>query len=216
MEYYQMKDKGIIQRIDYRTAVDFLLPRHYSGRTPVISHAFGWYMDDELKAVCTFGKPASASLCRGICGEEYSSRVYELNRVCRVDELDQPLSYFISGCLRELSQENLIIVSYSDTEMEHHGYLYQACNFIYTGATKARTDKYTPGNKHSRHYDNTEQNGLRKVRSSKHRYVFFAMRDKRLKKQAKAKMAYEVQPYPKGENVWYELGDYLQPNIVRG
>ena len=210
-----MKNKGKIQRLDYRTAVDFLLPRHYSGRSPVISYAFGWYIDDELKAVCTFGKPASASLCRGICGDEHSKRVYELNRVCRVDDLDQPLSYFVSGCLRELSQENLIIVSYSDTEMNHHGYLYQACNFIYTGATKARTDKYTLGNKHSRHYSNEEQSGLRKVRSAKHRYVFFAMRDKRLKKQAKAEMAYEVQPYPKGDNEQYKLGDYLQPKIVK-
>ena len=50
---------GIIQEIDYHTAVDFLLPRHYSGRIPSITKAFGWYVEDNLKAVCTFGKPAS-------------------------------------------------------------------------------------------------------------------------------------------------------------
>ena len=27
------------KKIDYRDAVDFLLPRHYSGRVPVISYA---------------------------------------------------------------------------------------------------------------------------------------------------------------------------------
>jgi hypothetical protein len=203
-----------IGRIDYRTAVDFLLPRHYSGRIPSISYAFGWYIDNELKAVCTFGKPASPFLCRGICGKEYAELVYELNRVCRVDDFEKPLSHFISRCLRELSQKNLIIVSYSDMEMEHHGYLYQACNFIYTGKTKARTDKYTLGNKHSRHYKSKEQVGLRRVRSAKHRYVFFAMRNKKIKKQAKDNMAYETLPYPKGNNKRYRLGDYLQPRII--
>ena len=50
---------GDIKEIEYKTAVDFLLPKHYSGRTPSITKAFGWYVDNELKAVCTFGKPAS-------------------------------------------------------------------------------------------------------------------------------------------------------------
>lgn len=48
-----------IKYINYKTAVDFLLPRHYSGRIPSISCAFGWYFGDKLKAVCIFGKPAS-------------------------------------------------------------------------------------------------------------------------------------------------------------
>ena len=42
------------KKIDYRTAVDFLLPRHYSGRVPVISYAYGLYNEGELMAVCTF------------------------------------------------------------------------------------------------------------------------------------------------------------------
>ena len=50
---------GDIKEIEYKTAVDFLLPKHYSGRIPSITKAFGWYVDNELKAVCTFGKPAS-------------------------------------------------------------------------------------------------------------------------------------------------------------
>ena len=39
------------KKIDYRTAVDFLLPRHYSGRVPVISYAYGLYNEGELMAV---------------------------------------------------------------------------------------------------------------------------------------------------------------------
>jgi len=203
-----------IVTLDYKGAVDFLLPRHYSGRTPSISFAFGWMVDGEIKAVCTFGKPASPQLCWGICGKEYQDKVFELNRLCRTDDLTLPLSQFVAGCLRELSKLDLIIVSYSDTAMNHHGYIYQACNFLYTGETRKRTDKYTDGNKHSRHYDNDEQKGIRKVRSAKHRYVFFATKNKKLKKLYLEALNYEILPYPKGDNKNYVLGEYLPPELV--
>ena len=204
---------GKIKTIDYCLAKDFLLPKHYSGRTPSISYAFGWYIANELVAVCTFGKPASPFLCRGVCGADFSPRVFELNRLCRVDSLQEPLSYFVSACLRKLRAKNLIIVSYSDTQMNHHGYIYQACNFIYTGKTKERTDKYTEGNKHARHYSNSEQNGLRKIRSAKHRYIYFAMKDKKIRESAIKSLNYETAPYPKGDNKNYTLGEYLKPRI---
>lgn len=35
--------KGNVEEIDYKSAVDFLLPRHYAGRIPTISKAFGWF-----------------------------------------------------------------------------------------------------------------------------------------------------------------------------
>lgn len=199
--------------ITYHEAVDFLLPRHYSGRIPSISYAFGWYEDGNLQAVCTFGIPASPALCSGICGTEYRDKVIELNRLCRLDTFTKPLSQFVAWCLRQLSAYNLIVVSYSDTAMNHHGYIYQACNFLYTGETKARTDKYTDGNRHSRHYDNGAQDGKRKIRSAKHRYVYFAS-DKQHRKLYRSVLRYAVFQYPKGDNSTYCLGEYLQPNIL--
>lgn len=203
------------REITRKQAIEFVLPRHYAGRKPNVSKAFGWFDDEEkLCAVCTFGKPASPSLCVGICGKEYSSNVFELNRLCRVQELDKQLSQFVSECLRRLKDMNWIVVSYSDTAMNHHGYIYQACNFIYTGATKARTDMYTPNGKHARHYKAEEQTGLRKVRSSKHRYVYFCTSSKALKRKWKKSLNYEVCPYPKGENSNYILGDFIKEHIV--
>ena len=132
------------KEISSEQAVLFLLPRHYSGRKPNISIAFGWFSDnDELKAVCTFGKPASHYLCTGVCGDKWSKNVYELNRLCRTEDLQEQLSQFVALCLKELKKKNWIVVSYSDTQMHHHGYIYQACNFIYTGCTRSRTDMYT-------------------------------------------------------------------------
>ena len=207
--------KGEVRILEYQQAVDFLLPKHYSGRIPSISIAFGWFINDELVAVCSFGKPASPSLCKGVAGDEHSANVYELNRLCRIDNLNEQLSAFVSACLRRLRGKNWIVVSYADTEMQHNGFIYQACNFLYTGKTKERTDKYTEGNKHSRHYSNQDQNGLRKVRSAKHRYIYFATYDKKLKKIWSESLRYEISNYPKGNNGNYILGEYLQPKVIQ-
>lgn len=208
--------KGTVSEISYCQAIDFLLPKHYSGRKPQITKAFGLFSKGDLVAVCTFGKPASNSLCKGICGESYSHNVYELNRLCRVDYWKEPLSSFVSACLRRLRTENWIVVSYADTGMNHHGYIYQACNFLYTGCTKQRTDKYVDGNKHSRHYDNCNQGEYRKLRTAKHRYVYFCSKSKHLVKKWKSCLKYEVLPYPKGDNnPDYVLGEYMNPILVK-
>jgi hypothetical protein len=199
--------------IDYKTAVNFLLPRHYSGRKPNIKYSFGYYEQNELKAVCSFGKPANNNLCYGICGKENSNKVYELNRLCVEGEIKIQLSKFVSWCLNWLSKDDLIIVSYADTQMNHNGYIYQATNWIYTGETKARTEKYVSDNKHSRHYSKTQDNSIRKFRSAKHRYVYFAT-TKRNKKYYKSILNYEIKPYPKGENKNYILGDFLKPTLI--
>ena len=204
---------GSFSSISYKQAVDFLLPRHYSGRKPSITFSFGYFENNELKAVCTFGKPASNSLCIGVCGKEYSEKVFELNRLCVDGEIEIQLSKFVAWCLNELKAKDLILVSYADTQMNHNGYIYQATNWIYTGMTKARTDKYVEGGKHSRHYDNENQNGLRKYRSAKHRYVYFAT-SKNKRKEYMKKLNYQIEPYPKGENKKYELGTFIEPIVI--
>ena len=202
-----------MKEISYKEAIDFLLPLHYSGRKPTISFAFGYYEEGVLKAVCTFGKPASHSLCIGVCGEEYSDKVFELNRLCVNGEIKIQLSKFVSWCLNQLKHLNLIIVSYADTQMNHCGYIYQATNWIYTGKTKRRTDKYAEGNKHSRHYDRDAIELVRKVRSAKHRYIYFCC-NKVSKKVYLKKLKYDIFPYPKEENKRYRIGDFIKQELI--
>lgn len=204
--------KRIIKVISHEEALKFIMPRHYAGRKPQITKAFGWFEEDDLVAVCSFGKPATPKLCEGICGKEYSKHVYELNRLVRIDDLQCQLSQFVSGCLRELKKENWIIVSYADSGMSHHGYVYQACNFLYTGCTKQRTDKYVEG-KHARHATNNKD-GIRQVRTSKYRYVYFCTSDKKLKRLWKESLRYPVMEYPKGNNENYELGTIYNPVLI--
>lgn len=206
-----------ISEIAYDEAVAFLLPRHYSGRKPVVSKAFGLIEDGVLQAVITYGKPASPSVCVGICGKEYSGNVYELNRMCRSDEYRKPLSHFVSATLRMLKPLDWIVVSYSDTAMNHHGYVYQACNFLYTGTSAPHADKYVPdGSGHNRHAESFDvrKDEFSVERSIKHRYVYFCTKSKRLKKEWMESLRYPVLPYPKGDNSNYELGKFIGKTVV--
>lgn len=217
LSFFGFGSDGEIVEMSADDATRFLLPRHYSGRTPSISKAFGWYFDGELKAVVTFGKPASPNLCEGVCGVKYADRVYELNRLCREDGFREPLSHFVATCLKRLKPYRWIVVSYSDTAMNHHGYIYQACNFLYTGVTKERTDIHSGGEKHSRHYTKDDVNsGFRQVRSAKHRYVYFCTSSRREREEWQNALRYNVLPYPKGDNnPDYKLGKYLKKTIVK-
>ena len=206
-----------VRRVETREVRDVILNKHYAGRMPSVSYAFGLFDGDDMAGALTIGKPASNNLCVGLAGPKYSPRVYELNRLVARDGLpENSMSFFVGAVLRELKNTDLILVSYADTGMGHHGYVYQATNWWYTGATKARTDKYVPGNKHSRHYTN-EYNHLRKVRTSKHRYVFVP--NKKLRRVVMADLKYPILPYPKGENDRYSLGDtqrHLVLNTLTG
>lgn len=186
-------DKAIVR--------DWCIKYHYAKRVPVISFAYGWVNDEgELQAVLAIGKPPSNAVCEGVCGKENKHHVYELQRICAKDTLEIPLSKFVGEVLRSLP--NLVLVSYADTAMNHVGYIYQATNWLYTGATRARTDIATKG--HSRHYEKAESYPERVVRSSKHRYVTFTG-EKRFKKALRKNLRWATESYPKGENKNYVI-----------
>lgn len=99
--------------------------------------------------------------------------------------------------------------------MNHHGYIYQACNFYYTGCTKERTDKYVPDGKHARHYKESDQGYYRKLRTAKHRYIYFCSTSKRLKKDWREALNYPILSYPKGDNnPNYVLGEYMSDILI--
>lgn len=204
-----IKEKYKVKSIAKYLCKDWLLHKHYAKRIPSISYCFGLF-DENLIGVMTIGKPASNSLCVGVCGDSNSKYVYELNRLCVNDNLEKNvLSYFVSQSLKILN--DLILVSYADTKMKHNGYIYQATNWIYTGKTKERTDIGTNENNHSRHYDkNLDYSKNRKFRSSKHRYIYFVGNKSKVRKWKKV-LNYKIQDYPKKQNERYDSS--YKPNI---
>ena len=211
-----------IQSVGYHETKEWLLHKHYAHRIPSISYAFGLYSDNVLVGICTFGIPASPSLVNGAFGGQYVDIFYELNRLVVNENLPRnALSFFVGGCLRMLPSP-LIVVSYSDTSMHHHGYIYQATNFIYTGLSSAHSEYKLADidNKHSRHLfdlyggiNSAKEQGIDMEvgqRARKHRYFYFIGNKRERKKMLKS-LKYQVMPYPKGNNERYDAS--YQPTV---
>lgn len=216
---------------DYR---EWLLYKHYAHRIPSVSYAFGLYHGDTLEAVCTFGTPASASLCDGIFGKEgerygFGDKIVELNRLCANDGLPKnALSFLVSRALQSLPRP-MCVVSYADSGMNHHGYIYQATNWIYTGLSSPHIEYEVKGmeNKHSRHINDIlgewkpieeikailGDKIVAKERSRKHRYFYFlgSRTDRRIMRQL---LKYPVCEYPKGDNIRYDASYQVHSNYI--
>lgn len=197
----------IVKNISYQDTYPWLKHKHYAKRIPSISFAFGLFKEKKLVGICTYGKPPSNALCIGICGEEKSSIVYELNRLCVNEGLKKnSLSFFVAKTFKLLPKP-LILVSYADTSQNHHGYIYQATNWIYTGLSAKRTERYDPNNpnKHSKtvtetmKYEDTEK----RDRPQKHRYIMF-LGNKTEKRELGSLLKYKKDIYPKGINKRYD------------
>ena len=198
-----------VKRISYDDTKPFILNIHYARRMPCIQYAFGLFINGLLVGCVTFGQPASPSLCKGIAGEENRKRVLELNRLALLPEYNgqNRASYLVGQALKMLPNHTFV-VSYADTAWTHIGYVYQATNFLYTGCTKPRTDKYSESG-HSRHYSKNETR--RQPRSAKHRYVYL-VGDKRTKKLMRRELNYKVvSKYPKGDEIKYNTDNPSPP-----
>lgn len=183
---------------------------HYLRRSASAMFTFGLFDGMDLIGVAIYGKPASPSLCVGVCGPEESQRVVELTRLWIEDATPKNTeSFFIGQTLRLLPLEFDIVVSYAEIGAGHSGIIYQATNWIYTGLSDAHVEWRLDGqaNKHSRHLFD-EHGGIdgakayygerlqRHERGRKHRYIMFRGTKAR-KKALRAKLRYQVEPYPK-------------------
>lgn len=128
----------------------------------------------------------------------------------------------------------MVIVSYADTSMNHHGYIYQATNWLYTGLSVPFKDYMVKGMEHlhgssvmdsvgrsdgeNGHIDKVkllkekygEENVYMVERPRKHRY-FYLVGSKTQIKNMKQALIYPIVPYPKGDNQRYDAS--YKPNI---
>tara|TARA_Y100001973_G_C5203790_1_gene339838 strand:- start:1446 stop:2087 length:642 start_codon:yes stop_codon:yes gene_type:complete len=206
----KLEDNFTVSSITSKETYDWLLYKHYLKRIPSISFSFGLFDGSVLVGVVTYGTPASNSLCVGLCGKEYKSIVLELNRLCINDELPSNCaSFFISRTFKLLPKPT-ILVSYADKSFGHTGYIYQATNWIYTGLSDKRRERYNPDDleKHGRHISSLDF-PLRD-RPRKHRYVYF-IGSKKDKKVLKNKLLYPIKEYPKFQNKNYDAS--FKPSV---
>lgn len=210
-----------VDRVPYSEVKEWILYKHYAHRIPPIVHSFGLFRDGVLEGVVTFGPPASHDLIVGAMGEEYTFKFLELNRLVVNDGLPKnALSYFVSQALARLPRP-LAIISYADSGMGHHGYIYQATNWVYTGLSNPAVD-YLPENNTGAHPRTITQQSVeelrkktrlvRKERSRKYRYFKFLGDKREVRKMMRDLKFPVVKDYPKGDNRRYDASYETHPN----
>ena len=210
-DYVEDSIVDTIRPISRKECEPFILDIHYAKRFPSITYAFGMFDQNELIGIVTYGTPPSSTLRRGVAGDDYIDKVLELNRLVLKYNRKNEASRLISKSLKMLPES--IVVSFADTEQGHVGYVYQACNFIYTGLSAKRTDWKIKGKEHlhgqtiadefrgvtNRAEAIREKYGddfYLKERSRKHRYIYL-VGSKTFKKQAMKELKYDTMDYPK-------------------
>lgn len=116
---------------------------------------------------------------------------------------DNRASFLVSRSLKLLPRHTFV-VSYADTGWTHVGYVYQACNFLYTGLSAKRLDTYQPEGKHGRNYDKNNHSDLHQTRNPKHRYVYLVGTKNDKKKMIKELKYKVLDKYPKGDETRYD------------
>jgi hypothetical protein len=202
------KDSFNIEPIDYHTAMQIVVEKHYLHRKSPCSKAFGLFQDGQILGVVVYGVSASSTLLRGIAGDEEKSNVYELTRLWVDDSVPKNgESFLIGNTIKQLDKE--FIVSFADSSRDHLGIVYQATNFFYTGLSAKFRDPKVKGleNQHHATYANGltnkqviekfgEENVYWVERARKHRYIYINAHGKR-RKQLIAKLKYKIHDYPK-------------------
>lgn len=234
-----IKSEYNVVRINPKETHEWLIYKHYARRVPQISEAFGLFNKlGILLGVVTYGSPCrSLNNGYGVFDGKIEIKTYELNRLCVDDKLPKNcLSYFVSKSLDMLVKKTQItiidertekdkikiqtipvcVVSYADSNNNHHGYIYQATNWIYTGETeplKVFFDTNTNKSVHARtivsRYGSSSEDSLPKnieismEEGGKFRYFKF-LGDKKQVKEMMKNLSYEIEPYPKGKNDRYD------------
>ena len=214
-----------INNLDYK---DWLLHKHYAKRIPSISYAMGLYDDKYILQGCVcYGRPMAHTLVQNAFQGEYQEDFLELNRLVINEGLEKNvLSFLVSKSIKMLPKPQ-VIVSYADTSHNHHGYIYQATNWYYSGLSEKFSDYMVKGYEHLHsssimdmvgrsdgvdgHINKVEllkkkfgeENIYMVERPQKHRYFYF-LGDKKQVKNMKSKIKYPQQPYPKGDNQRYD------------
>jgi hypothetical protein len=189
--------------ITHSEAKPWIVKKHYAKRMCQIQFSFGLYVDGKLSGVCCFGQPACQANSK--LG---NYPMIELVRLVVDTELQNACSILVSKSLKLLPKP-IAVVSYSDQNAGHVGYVYQATNWIYTGVSKGDVEYIIDGKKTHRKnaYNQFGTGSLFKIKEmghqvevlkqgDKHRY-YFLLGSKKEKKRNDGKFKLQTKTLPK-------------------
>ncbi len=197
----------------------FVLNKHYSRRASIFWAGFGLVNDrGYVQGVVVYGQPSPP-----IQKHAFVDRDFKLYELCRlvVQTTERNAASFLIGQSLQMLEKPCAVVSYADSEHGHAGIVYQATNWMYTGATKSHDHCYLvdgvrthPMTLRDRGITNPKEwakaNGVATLPpEEKHRY-FFLCGNKRQKRDMLRKLKYPVLPaYPKCDKSMYDAGPQI-------
>lgn len=188
--------------------------KHYRKTLGVFWHGFGLIHDDSLVGVVTFGQPSAPIQKHAFRDRDFP--LLELTRLVVDDGVVNGASFLIGNAIKQL-RKPCVLISYADTSHGHCGVVYQATNWLYTGAVVAH-DKFYKVNGDLLHPMTVrdrfgvtnpaawaKENGIEAVAPMpKHRFFYF-MGSKSQRKRMVSKLSYDiVAEYPKADKSMYD------------
>lgn len=208
-----------VVRIDKATAEKIVVAKHYSHRASIFWEAYGLIICGYLSGVVVYGQPSPPIQRSAFKDRDF--KLYELARLVIQTKMPNAASILVGRSPKMLDKQSAV-VSYADTEFGHAGIVYQATNWLYTGATKSHDHAYIVDGKRvhpmtlrDRGITNpklwAKQNNIQTVAPQpKHRY-FYLNGSKKQKKTMLGQLAYAViDEYPKLDKSMYDAG----PDII--
>lgn len=205
-------------------ADEFVVKKHYSRRASIFWAGFGLIENGQVTGVAVYGQPSPAIQKHAFKDRDF--RLYELARVVVQSKTKNASSYLVANSLKMLEPKPCAVVSYADMEQNHCGIIYQATNWLYTGATKSHDKTYiVDGNRihpmtlRDRGITDpgrwAKENGIETVPPmDKHRYFQF-VGSKPQKASMRSRLNYPVvSVYPKCDQSRYDDGPDLHVNAI--
>lgn len=203
-----------------RLCNEWVKHKHYRRTLGIFWEGFGLIQDGRIVGVCTFGQPSAPIQKHAFKDRDF--RLYELTRLVVQTETKNAASFLIAAALRRLKERPAAVISYADSSVGHCGIVYQATNWLYTGAVTAHDKLYIVGGEKLHpttvrdRYGTTSpakwarENGIETVKPEpKHRYFQF-LGSKTQRRHMLSKLAYPVlQAYPKTAYTRYDDGPIL-------
>lgn len=208
--------------IDKKTAEVFVINKHYSRRASIFWRGFGLVENGKIEGVCVFGQPSPPIQRYAFADRNF--KLYELARLVIQTNTPNAASFLIGQSLKRLERP-CAVVSYADSEWGHSGIVYQATNWLYTGATVSHDHAYIVDGKRVHPMTLRDQgitdpkrwakdNGIQTAPPmKKHRYFYICGASKKQTKTMRDSLKYPViVGYPKSEKRLYDAGARIEIN----
>lgn len=208
-----------VVKIPKQLADKWVSAKHYSRRPSIFWAGFGLEVEGKIEGVIVYGQPSPP--IQKFAFKNRSFRLYELTRLVVQTKEKNAASFLIGRSLKMLEQP-CAVVSYADSAWNHCGIVYQATNWLYTGATKSHDHLYLVDGQKLHPMTIRDKFGVTNIKEwakinkiqtippkEKHRY-FYLCGSKKQKKQMISQLTYPViKEYPKTDQSRYDDGQKL-------